>query len=40
MKLYKVTLNQYKTLQQTGSIIVNGVTYTYNEDDIYVIIDP
>lgn len=40
MKLYKVTLNQYKTLQETGSIIVGGVTYTYNENDIYVVIDP
>lgn len=40
MKLYKVTLDQYKTLQQTGSIIVGGVTYTYNEDDIYTVIDP
>lgn len=40
MKLYKVTLNQYKTLQETGSIIVGGVTYTYNENDIYVIVDP
>ena len=40
MKLYKVTQNQYKTLQQSGSIVVGGVTYTYNEHDIYVITDP
>lgn len=40
MKLYKVTLSQYKTLQQNGSISVGGVTYDYDENNIYVVIDP
>lgn len=40
MKIYKVTLAQYKTLQQEGSIIVSGQTYQYDESATYIVIDP
>lgn len=39
MKIYKLTYKQLKKLQEGGSIIVNGTTYTYDNNALYLPID-
>ena len=41
-KLYKVTQNQLQTLQNGGTITVDGVSYSYERgsDVAYIIVDP
>lgn len=40
MKIYKVTKQQLKNLQENGSILVNGITYQYDETAVYILDDP
>lgn len=40
MKVYKVTKQQLKNLQEKGSILVGGITYQYDETALYVLDDP
>ncbi len=34
-----LSLTQYRTLVQTGTITISGTTYTYNTNDMYCVED-
>lgn len=36
-KIMYLTQAQYNTLQTTGTITVDGVTYTYSDNDLYLV---
>ena len=36
-KIMYLTQAQYATLQSTGTIPVDGVTYTYSDNDLYLV---
>ncbi len=36
-KVMYLTQAQYATLQSTGTITIDGVTYTYSDNDLYLV---